>query len=129
MTTKQLQFQGIRGNQTTFVDPSNVATEVVHNFERLRRNVGKERLPFYRQDLQFNRAYVHKSCSTAECGVEDITYGRVTFAGVKPSEVLLLWEDMKVNVDTILAAGVLNGIRAPINLTGLIFTPTPSTGA
>lgn len=128
MAKKPLQFQGIRGNSTTFVDPSNVATEVTHNFERLRRNVGKERLPFYRQDMQFNRAYIHKSCSTPDCGVEDITYGRITFAGVEPSEVLLLWEDMKVNVDTILAAGVLNGVRAPINLTGLIFTPTPPKG-
>lgn len=127
MTQTKLQFQGINGSQTVFVDPSNIATNFSHYNEKLRKNVGSERIPFFRNDFQMNRSYMHKSCGDS-CATQDNVFGRVILSGIDADEVLALWSDIKLNVDTVLAAGVLRGIRAPINLSTLVFTPSSTEG-
>lgn len=122
LTVQKLQFQGLNGNQTIFVDPSNISTQMSVSNERLKKNVGKERLSFFKNDIQSARAYKYVPCGTDSCKIPDANHIRVQLSGVDITELKQHWEDTKLNVDSLIAAGVLSGLRAPINLDTLITT-------
>lgn len=119
MSKSTLQFLGRVNNVSTFYDPLNVDSQLTHKVGTSRRTVGPDRLRQVRNDFSQIRHYKYKSCNTAECGVNDFVGASVTLYGVTPSEIQLVWDDLKANVDAAIAAGVLNGIPLAMNVQSL----------
>lgn len=124
MPTHQLQFLSRLGNTSTFFDPLNIDNKFTHGVKLTRRTVGPDRLRQVRNDFSLVRYYKYKSCNTKECGTTDYVGGTVALFGVTPEEISINWQDLKANVDAALAAGVLNGVPLPMNLSSLAITDT-----
>lgn len=132
MSQHMLQFQDVSGKSTVFVDPLNVNNTFVHKSEKVRKNIATVgRQTFFRNEFSQVRQYTVDACGPTQCGVKDDLHSRVILSGANDEELVNNWNDLKANVDTAIAAGVLKGLRLPLTLSTLkvtdpvVVTPVP----
>lgn len=125
MAQRTLIFYANRPNTLEFVDPSNIDNRMTQNLLMRRKQVAKGVRPkTISLDVLQQRSFDFKAHPTDTVSYPDSVNARVKLSGTSPAEIVKCWDDLKANVDAMVAANALIGIPASINSTSFVIDKT-----
>lgn len=125
MAQRALTFLETKPNMVSFVDPTNIDNRLTQKLEVRKKQMGRTlKARNIRLDASQQRNYAWKSNPADTVSVPDQVYARVILSGVDAAELALVWEDIKANVDTMIAANALTGIPAALTTSTFVIDKT-----
>lgn len=113
-----LRFQEQNGKNTVFVDPTNPQSALVVSSTTSKKPVGKNRVRNVHTRISQAHWYNADDCDECSKLMTD-ERGVVELHGTTIAERKLVWEALKVNVDTLINQGVLDALRPELTLSTL----------